>query len=46
MGQILVDYGLKITGDINFGLIGLKKVNLMSRILAYTKNICDDVDDD
>ena len=43
MGQILVDYGLKITGDIKFEL---KNVNFMSRVLAYTKNICDDVDDD
>jgi hypothetical protein len=43
VGQILVDYSLKIAGDIKFGS---KIVNLRSRILAYTKNICDDVDDD
>jgi len=43
VGQILVDYGLKITGDVK---VGLKNVSLRSRVLAYTKNICDDVDDD
>ena len=43
VGQILVDYSLKITGDIKFGS---KIVSFRSRILAYTKNICDDVDDD
>jgi hypothetical protein len=43
VGQILVDYGLKVTGDIKFGL---KNARLRSRVLAYTKNICDDVDDD
>jgi hypothetical protein len=43
VGQILVDNGLKITGDIKFGL---GKVGFRSRRLAYTKNICDDVDDD
>jgi hypothetical protein len=43
VGQKLIDYGLKITGDIIFGL---KYVSIRSRILAYTKNIWDDVDDD
>jgi len=43
VGQILVDYGLKITGDIK---LGLKNVSFRLRVLAYTKNICDDVDDD